>query len=156
MVRLWVLLYLLPSWNKASSTAVLSSTVIDTTVTGTSAPRGKTPGTRTSCQSEWILQISTESKYLPRTNSLLFHLLSMSFPVKMQTFCCNSLFHHLMIYLIKSQKSIQNSPSSARWAQSSLFRCGGQFGQSSAQGPVQENRPHGFLSCSNLRTGNRR
>lgn len=52
---------------------------------------------------------------------------------------------------MKSKKSIQNKPSSARWAQSSLFRCGGQFGQSSAHGPVQENRPHGFLSCSNLK-----
>ena len=49
--------------------AVLSRTVMDTTVTGTSAPRGKTPGTRTSCQSEWILQISTESKYLPGSDT---------------------------------------------------------------------------------------
>lgn len=49
--------------------AVLSSTVIDTTDTGTSAARGKTPGTRTSCQSEWILQMSTESKYLTGENS---------------------------------------------------------------------------------------
>lgn len=49
--------------------AVLSSTVIDTTDTGTSAARGKMPGTRTSCQSEWILQMSTESKYLTGENS---------------------------------------------------------------------------------------
>lgn len=49
--------------------AVLSSTVIDTTDTGTSAARGKTPGTRTSCQFEWILQMSTESKYLTGENS---------------------------------------------------------------------------------------
>ena len=61
--------YLLPRWNRASSTAVLSSTVTDTTVTGTSAPRGKTPGTRSSCQSEWILQMSTESKYLPEPDA---------------------------------------------------------------------------------------
>lgn len=57
----------------------------------------------------------------------------------------------LLTYLINSQKSIQNKPSSARWAHRSFFRCGGQLGQSSAQDPVQENRPHGFLSCSNLR-----
>lgn len=56
--------YLLSRWNKASSMVVLSSTVMDTTATGASAPRGKTPGIRTSCQSEWILQMSTESKYL--------------------------------------------------------------------------------------------
>lgn len=65
----WVLLYLLSCWNKARSMEVLSSTVMDTTVTGPSAPRGKTPGTRTSCQSGWILQISTESKYLPESNT---------------------------------------------------------------------------------------
>lgn len=55
------------------------------------------------------------------------------------------------IYLMKSQKSIQNRPSSARWAHSSFFRLGGHLGQLSDQGPVQEKRPHGFLSCSNLR-----
>lgn len=43
---------LLSCWNNASSMVVLSSTVMDTTATGASAPRGKTPGTRTSCQSE--------------------------------------------------------------------------------------------------------
>lgn len=56
--------YLLSCWNKASSTVVLSSTVMDTTAAGASAPRGKTPGIRTSCQSERILQMSTESKNL--------------------------------------------------------------------------------------------
>lgn len=52
--------------------------------------------------------------------------------------------------LMKSEKSIQKKPSSACWGQSSLFRCGGQSGQSSDQGPVQEKRPQGFLNCNNL------
>ena len=150
--------------------AVLSRTVMDTTVTGTSAPRGKTPGTRTSCQSEWILQISTESKYLPGSDTHFcnmdwcLNLCQVHKKIFMNFFI--SLIHwyfksdytrkkvqlrQLLIYLMKSQKSIQNRPSSARWAHSSLFRCGGQLGQSSAQGPVQEKRPHGFLSCSNLK-----
>lgn len=52
---------------------------------------------------------------------------------------------------MKSQKSIQNRPSSARCVHSSLFRLGGQLGQLSDQGPVQEKRPQGFLSCSSLK-----
>ena len=51
---------------------------------------------------------------------------------------------------MKSEKSIQKRPSSARRVQSSLFSCGGQLGQSSDHGPVQEKRPQGFLSCSSL------
>lgn len=57
-------LYLLPSWKSANSSAVLSSTVRAVTVTGPLALLGKQPCSLTSCQSEWILQISTESKYL--------------------------------------------------------------------------------------------
>lgn len=57
-------IYLLPSWKRANSNAVLSSTVRDVTVTGPLALLGKQPCSLTSCQSEWILQISTESKYL--------------------------------------------------------------------------------------------
>lgn len=56
--------YLLPSWKRANSSAVLSSTVRAVTVTGPKALLGKQPCNRTSCQSEWILQMSTESKYL--------------------------------------------------------------------------------------------
>lgn len=62
--RRW--LYLLPSWKRANSRAVLSSTVRAVTVTGPLALQGKQPCSRTSCQSEWILQMSTESKYLRR------------------------------------------------------------------------------------------
>lgn len=58
--------YLLPSWKRANSSAVLSSTVRAVTVTGPLALLGKQPCSRTSCQSEWILQMSTESKYLQR------------------------------------------------------------------------------------------
>lgn len=61
--------HLLPCWNRTSSSAVLSRTVTDTTVIGTWPPWGNTPATRTSCQSEWILQMSTESKYLPGTDT---------------------------------------------------------------------------------------
>lgn len=56
--------YLLPSWKRASSRAVRSSTVRAVTVMGPLARLGKQPCSRTSCQSEWILQMSTESKYL--------------------------------------------------------------------------------------------
>lgn len=56
--------HLLPSWKSANSSAVLSSTVRAVTVTGPLALLGKQPCSLTSCQSEWILQISTESKYL--------------------------------------------------------------------------------------------
>lgn len=56
--------YLLPSWKRANSSAVLSSTVRAVTVTGPLALLGKQPCSLTSCQSEWILQMSTESKYL--------------------------------------------------------------------------------------------
>lgn len=133
--------YLLSCWNKASSMLVLSSTVMDTTATGASAPRGKTPGIRSSCQSEWILQMSTESKYLQsepssERNESIHHV------------CLDQLPN--ILNLIKSEKSIQKRPSSARWVQSAFLRCGGQLGQSSDQGPVQEKRPQGFLSCSNL------
>lgn len=55
---------LLPSWKRANSKAVLSSTVRAVTVTGPLALLGKQPCSLTSCQSEWILQMSTESKYL--------------------------------------------------------------------------------------------
>lgn len=57
-------IYLLPSWKRANSRAVLSRTVSAVTVTGLLARQGKQPCRRTSCQSGWILQISTESKYL--------------------------------------------------------------------------------------------
>lgn len=57
-------IYLLPSWKRANSSAVLSSTVRAVTVTGPLALLGKQPCSLTSCQSEWILQMSTESKYL--------------------------------------------------------------------------------------------
>ncbi len=57
-------IYLLPSWKRANSSVVLSSTVRDVTVTGPLALLGKQPCSLTSCQSEWILQMSTESKYL--------------------------------------------------------------------------------------------
>lgn len=57
-------IYLLPSWKSANSRAVLSSTVRAVTVTGPLALLGKQPCSLTSCQSEWILQMSTESKYL--------------------------------------------------------------------------------------------
>lgn len=62
---------------------------MDTTVTGTSAPRGKTPGTRTSCQSEWILQISTESKYLPGSDT---HFCNMDW-------CLNLCWVHRKIFM---------------------------------------------------------
>lgn len=58
------LAYLLPSWKRANSRVARSSTVSDVTVTGPLALLGNMPCTRTSCQSEWSLQISTESKYL--------------------------------------------------------------------------------------------
>ena len=61
--------HLLPSWNRASSRAVLSSTVRAVTVMGPLARLGKQPCSRTSCQSEWILQMSTESKNLRRENN---------------------------------------------------------------------------------------
>lgn len=57
-------IHLLPSWKRANSSAVLSSTVSAVTVTGPLALLGKQPCSLTSCQSEWILQMSTESKYL--------------------------------------------------------------------------------------------
>ena len=56
--------HLLPSWKRANSRAARSNTVSDVTVTGPLALLGNMPCTRTSCQSEWSLQISTESKYL--------------------------------------------------------------------------------------------
>lgn len=71
--------HLLPSWKRANSRAARSNTVSDVTVTGPLALLGNMPCTRTSCQSEWSLQISTESKYLwgswaqPRRRPLWVH-----------------------------------------------------------------------------------
>lgn len=56
--------HLLPSWKRANSRDARSSTVSAVTPTGPLAELGKQPCTRTSCQSECTLQISTESKYL--------------------------------------------------------------------------------------------
>lgn len=56
--------HLLPSWKRANSRDARSSTVSAVTPTGPLAELGKQPCTRTSCQSECTLQMSTESKYL--------------------------------------------------------------------------------------------
>ena len=63
--------HLLPSWKRANSKVARSSTVSEVTVMGPLALFGKAPGTRTSCQSEWSLQISTELKYLAKEQTAI-------------------------------------------------------------------------------------
>ena len=59
--------YLAPSWNSPNSTSVVSNSSITVTIIGSSARDGNVPLSLTSIQSLRNLQMSIESKYLPRT-----------------------------------------------------------------------------------------